>query len=675
MSINILDELKTDFLVYAQEVNNNRAFPDAKDGLKPVQRAALWDMYLNNYSSNKPHVKSAKVTGSVIGHLHPHGDGSVYEAVVRMSQPWVTNIPEIDFHGANGSQIGGPDAASSRYTEVRLSKVSEDGFLSNIKKDVVDFIPNFSEDEMWPKVFPAIFPRLLVNGSSGIGYTIAQDWLPHNLTEVCNKVQEYLSKGKISCDNIYPDFPTGGIIVNKSELQSIYETGKGSVILRGKAEICKKYINITELPYQVYAEPFIQKIKDLVNAGTLSGIEDICNKSGDDGLLIEIECSENPEIVLNKLYKLTDLQVVFSANQMALVDGIPAMLNLKDYIKVYVDHNINCIKREYIFELNKAQARLEIVVGLIKAISIIDKVIAKIKAAKSSESAKQDLMTAFKFTENQAKAIVDMRLGKLANLEQEELNKEEVELNKTIEKCNKLLESEKLQKKEFSNRLNEFVNKYSWVRKTAVEDIDIEAEKQALKQHIKANVEDYYICLTAGNTLKKVVESSYKPQAKALTEDDKIISTIKVGAKDRFVLISATGQMYKLQTDKIDICNMNATGMNINTLINDKIIALFTGNETEPYLFMITKNGLVKKISAQLVFGLSKLVGAPIMNVGEDDTIIDCRLVDDSTKIKYTLGAKTKELLVSDFLEKGRGAKGIVGIHLTKKLNSFNLLD
>ena len=244
--IKIEDELKNDFLDYATEVNNNRSFADARDALKPVQRAILWDMWLNKYTNNKPHVKCAKISGSVIGHLHPHGDGAVYEALVRMSQDWVYHkeIAPIDFHGANGSIIAGNTPASSRYTECRLSKFSEENFFGCINKNVVDFIDNFSEDEKWPEVFPCIVPMLLLSQVSGIGYTIANDWLPHNLIEITEKIKEYLSTGNISINDLAPDFPTGGVIINKSDLHTIYETGKGSVIVRGKVSIEDNLIKI-----------------------------------------------------------------------------------------------------------------------------------------------------------------------------------------------------------------------------------------------------------------------------------------------------------------------------------------------------------------------------------------------------------------------------------------------
>lgn len=666
MSINILDELKNDFLIYSQEVNTNRAFPNAKDGLKPSQRAALYTMFRKGFTADKPHVKSAKITGAIIGELWPHGDSSAYESIVRMSQDWINNIPEVDWHGANGSLLGGPEAASSRYTECRLSKAAEEGFFSNIKKDVVDFIPNFSEDDEWPSVFPAIFPRLFVNGSQGIGYTIAQEWEPGNLNEFTTKVKQYISKKKITLNDIYPDYPTGGVIVNKSAISEIYKTGKGSVILRGKINVIGKYINITELPYQTYAEPFIQKVKDLVNAGTLSGIDDICNKSDDDGLLIEIECSANPQVVLNKLYKLTDLQVTFSANQMAIVDNTPQLISLQDYIKIYVQHNIDCIIKEYQYDKNKALNRLEIVEGLLRALTIIDEIIATIKKAKSSELAKQDLVKKFDFTLNQAKAIIDMRLGKLANLEQKQLLDEQKELTKLIAKCDALLDSEKAQEKEFINRLEIFTEKYGWDRHTEVIDVDLEAEKQQLKnQKIE---EKFIILLTTDNKIKKIPINQFK--INKLSNKD--IKYIEVGKKDRFVLISEDGQMYKQDVKNLDICGQSSAG----TLLENKIVNIFKGDETEPYLIFLTENGLIKKIESKAVFELSKLSGAPVMKVNDGDNIIYCELVSDEKILIVKYENKEKKLMIKDFLPKGRLAGGVVAIKLKKnaKINFEDII-
>lgn len=651
--IDILDELKQDFLIYATEVNNNRAFCDARDGLKPGQRAILWDMYENGHFSTKPHVKSAKVSGNVISRWWPHGDASVYEAIVRMSQPWVNNLCEIDFHGANGSLLGGPAAASARYTECRLSTMSEESFFTNIKKDVVPMIDNFSEDEKWPLMLPSILPRLIINGSSGIGYTIAQDWLPHNLIEIVEKIKEYLKTNKLSLDNLYPDFPTGGVIINKSACEEIYKTGKGSIILRGKVNIVDKYINITELPYQIYAEPFIQEIKDLVNSNTITGIEDICNKSDDNGLLIEIECSTDPKVVLAQLYKNTDLQISLSANQMALVNGIPELLSLQKYFDIYIDHNLTCLRKEYQFDLDKANSRLEVVNGLLKALSDIDSIINLIKASKSSAAALEALQTTYDFTKAQASAIIDMKLGKLANLERNALVKEADDLNKIVDKCTKFLASDKLQTKEFLSRLDKFTEKYGWQRRTEVCDIDLNEEKKTIKA--EKIQERFNIILTKDNELKKV-------SAGKLKSDDNINKVIEVGEKDRFVLISNTGIMYKLNAKDIKLVSQGSNGQNIKEFFNDEIINIYTGNETEEFLIFVTKNGLIKKIESKIVFGLSKLAGAPVMKVEENDKIIYCELKTDSNIINIKSGKKEKQINISNLLSKGRLAGGIATI-------------
>lgn len=651
MAIDILDELKTDFLVYAQEVNNNRAFPDARDGLKISQRAVLWEMYDRGYFSNKPHIKSAKVDGGVIANWHPHG--SEYPTIVRMSQNWINNLSEIDWHGANGSLIGGPDAAASRYTECRLSKIAEDGFFSGIKKDVVPFVKNYSEDLTWPAVFPAIFPRLVVNGSQGIGYTIAQEWEPTNLDEFAKKVHQKLETGSVACDGIFPDYPTGGVIVNKSEIHSIYETGKGSVILRGKVSIEGDKIKITELPYQTYAEPFIQEIKDLVNSEELSGIEDICNKSDDHGLLIEIECSSSPNAVLSTLYKKTDLQTTLSANQMALVDGEPKLLNLSDYIDVYSQHNLSCITAEYEYDKKQAEARLEIVEGLLRALANIDDIIHTIKASASSDDAKAALMSKFSFTASQAKAIVDMKLGRLANLEQVELNNEAAELKKTIDSCLKMLSSKKALQKEFLKRLDAFVQKHGWKRRTSLMDVDFTEEKKAIRA--ESSDPKFAIALTEDHYLKRVSCEAYK-------KSDADVASIDVTIKERFILIDSAGMMYKTYAKDIPLCSSKAQGSSWN---GKDIIAIFRGDELGESLFMLTSHGLAKKISAKEVFSLSKCVGTTIMKVADGDVILTCDLVD-SAEYKLISGSKQKKICTDDFLSKGRGAGGVVAMKLVK---------
>lgn len=659
--IKVNDELKNDFLVYAKEVNENRAFPDAIDGLKPVQRAALWEMFIKGYSSNKPHVKSAKVTGGTIATWHPHGDASVYDAIVRMSQDWINNIPEIDWHGANGSLQGGPQAASSRYTECRLPKVIEEGYFGNIKKNTIDMILNFSEDEQWPKVFPALFPRLFVNGSQGIGYTISQEWEPGNLKEFTEKVKEYIKSGKVNCDDIYPDYPTGGIIINKDEIKSIYETGSGSITLRGKTEIDGNIIKITELPYQVYAEPLIQNIKDLVNSGEITGIDDIYNKSDDSGLLIEVICEENPENILTNLFKLTSLQTQFNANQVALVDGTPVKLTLKDYIKVYVDNNIKFLKREYEYELKKAEERSIIVTGLIKALDNIDKVIEIVKQSENSDQAALNLVSKLKFKLVQAKAIVDMKLGKLTHLETDTLKKELESLTNTIEECNLLLRSKDNQNKEFIKRLSDFTKKYGWDRKTEVTNVCFKREKAKAKAN-KPEA-DFIIAITKGNTIKRIKTKDYKEQGKVKNDADKVIGTIRCKKNTKFSLISETGKVYKLKPRNVSLCNnINVTGDDLGELVKDKIIAIYSDVAEKPYVVFFTEAGKIKKMEAEKLFKI-RGSGTVVIKL-ENDKVIFTDFVSDIDILNVTVNGKSKPVQISDYKAKGKSAGGVRAIKI-----------
>lgn len=657
--ISINDELKNNFFIYASCVNNERSFPDARDGLKPSQRAVLWEMFSKNYKSHKPHVKSAKVAGGVIASWWPHGDSSSYEALVRMSQPWVNNIPEIDFHGANGSLLGGPQAASSRYTECRLAKATEEGLFNAFDKDVVEMIPNFSDDDMWPKVLPALFPRLFINGSQGIGYTIAQEWEPGNLNEFEACVKEYLSTGSITYDNIFPDYPTGGIIINKKEISDIYKKGKGRVVLRGSAEVADNFIKITSLPYQVYAEPFIQKVKDLVNSGTLQGIEDIYNKSDDTGMLIEVECVENPDSVLTDLYRLTDLQAVFSANQMALVDGVPKLLTLKEYLDVYIEHNIDVIKKEYTFELKKASQRLEIVVGLMRAITLLDNIIKTIRSAKNSAEAVNDLKVKFSFTTLQAQAIVEMRLGKLANTEVETLNKEQAQLSKLISACNKLLGSEKAQKKEFLQRLSAFTTTYGWVRKTKVMDIDFAVEKAAASVNKIKIIENYIVAIDRAGNLKRIPASQYKASKK---QD---LITVEIAEDQKILLISNKGTLYKVPVKRIPKASLNSIGTPISSLVempeDEYIIQLLSGFETDEFVFFVTKRGLVKKTPYIEIKSLNRNRGISIMKVVSDDELVLCKVLT-AEKIKVMYKGKEKTIDTEKFISKSRNAGGVIAI-------------
>ena len=546
-TIELTKELSQNFLDFSHEVNYQRAFADARDGLKPGQRACLWEMYKRGYKSSKPHVKSAKISGGVIANWWPHGDTAIYETFARMSQKWINNIPEIDWHGANGSiQISGEPAAS-RYTEARLTKLVEEGMLSNINKNNVPMKPNFSDDDEWPVVFPSVFPRLMVNGCQGIGSTIANVWLPHSFIEVANIIDKYISTGEIDYDNIAPSFPTGGIIINKKELPNIYKTGKGKVILRGKAEIKDNYIIITEIPYQVYVEPLIERIKKYAIEEENSGIENVINKSSKN-IYIEIECSSNPAAILKKLYSKTNLQKSFNANQYALTEkGIPALLTLKDYLNIYVNHNIQCIVREVKFDLNKAVNRLEIVNGLLKALEDIDNIIALIKKSDNATAAKESLIEKYQFTENQAKAILAMRLSSLAKLEKIELEKEAKELENKINNLKNILSSEDRQKDILKSRLADLVKKYGDARRTELTHIEFKPEDKIIEEIVP---EDCVVILSQTGNIKRVPKKSFKIQRRngkgVKTKDDIIMSTISTNTIDNLLYLLKKVKCLKL---------------------------------------------------------------------------------------------------------------------------------
>ena len=669
--INICSELHQNFIDFSYEANSQRAFPSALDGLKPGQRACLWEFLKSGYGSGKPHVKCAKIAGGVIANWWPHGDAAIYDTFARMSQPWINNIPEVDWHGNNGSQIAGPDCAHMRYTEARLSKAVEDGFFTNIKKDVVDMISNFTEDDEWPSVFPAIFPRLFVNGSQGIGMTIANVWVPGNLNEFETKVKEFVSTGDITFDNIYPDFPTGGVIINKDELEQIYRTGRGRVVLRGKTSIEKNSIFIHELPYQVYVESLIDSIKELVNKEEINGIKDIYNKSDKKKLLIEIECDGSPIVVLNKLLALTDLQKVYSPNQYAIISKVPQLMNLRDYICVYVNHNIECLQREYQHDLEKAKNRLEIVDGLLRAIAHIDDIIATIKKSESATAARDNLMNKFGFTENQAKAIVDMKLGRLAHLEGIELEKEKAELNETIKTCLSFLGSPVLQNEEFLSRLAAFVKKYGWARRTEVIN-NMPSNNKEEKEIEFVEPEKCVVVMTEGGSIKRVPVSAFKTQKRngkgVKTQDDITSAVIRTNTIDSLMIFTDKGRMYRLLVNDIPEGNNTSKGASIKALVemeaneNAQVIYSIYRDTDAKYVLFITKQGMAKKTALDEYVKTKKKTGIAAIKLKDDDALASVFLVKDENMMVVTekgMAIKFNSLDVSATSRDTTGVKGV----------------
>lgn len=670
--IDIVNEMSQNFIDYAYEVNSNRAFPDVFDGLKPGQRACLWVMYDRGFTSNKPHVKSAKVSGSVIADIWPHGDAAIYETFVRMSQSWINNIPEVDFHGSNGNIVIGPEAASSRYTETRLAKSTEEGMFNGIKKKNVPFILNFSEDQEWPEYLPCIYPRLMVNGSQGIGLAHSQYWTLWSLNELTDVIENYINTNKLDYSNLYPDFPTGGILINKEDVPNILATGKGKVILRAKVEIQGKNILITEIPYQVYVEPFIDSVVELIKKEQITDIVDIYNKTDKNRLLIEVECRKSPERVLKQLYALTDLQKSYSVNQNALVSKTPKLLNLKEYLDIYIQHNLDCIKREYQFDLEKAKARAEIVEGLIKAIESIDNIIALIKSSENSKDAQSKLMSTYDFTENQAKAIVDMKLGRLAKLEGVELNNELDKLKETIEECNNVLSDVKARLSLFLNRLKDFTKKYGWKRRTQITQINLK-EEQTLEE-INIEPQDCIVVITESNHIKRVPESEYAAQKRngVGTKNSELIKCyIGANTTDSVFILTNFGKIYKTSVNNIPEGKRTTKGEPIDMLFGfepgetfQAIMGESNNYSDDEYIIFATRMGNIKKTKISEYMSIKSKKGTKALKLKDDDEVISINYVNDEpymivTKFGYSIKFETK-----DINPVGKIAVGVKGIKL-----------
>ena len=658
--IDIREELSKNFIDFAAEANGQRAFPDARDGLKPGQRACLWEMYVKGYASNKPHVKSAKVDGGVAATWWPHGTTAIYDTFARMSMPWINNIPEVDFHGSNGNQVIGAAPAADRYTEARLAPASEQGFLSEMKKNPVPMIKNFSEDEEWPEVLPAIFPRLAVNGSQGIGVTVAQVWLPMNLGELTTAIKGYIHSGTLDVSEGLIDFPTKGIIINKDDLHIIHETGKGKVILRGKVEIKGNNILITELPYQVYVEPFIDDIKKLIKEGTLTGIDDILNKSDKKRLLVEISCTENPEQILKMLYAKTDLQKNFNANQFALVGKTPRMLTLKDYIDIYVQHNLDCIQKEYRFDLDKATKKLEVTQGLIKALASIDDIIVLIKQSDSSKDAIGKLVTKYGFTEVQAKAIVDMKLGRLAKLEAVELNKTEQGLQSDIAEFNRILNSEVNQKELFLTRLDTFTKKFGFPRRTQLTQIEIPKESKSKPEFIS---EPCGIVVTTTHTIKRMTKAA-KPKT-----NEYFLMNQETDTNDWLSVFTAAGKMYKIQTKDIPEGTTASKGIGIAALLemgNDTPVAYFLHSQFgEGTLLFVTSRGQIKCAKME-EFTSTRKGGVIATKLREGDSVTAVMEYHGEDVEVITKKGMSIHLRGSDIPTQGKNTLGVKGMNIAE---------
>ena len=662
-------ELSVNFIEYAVACNTDRAIPDAKSGLKPVAKRILWSAFEEKRFSSKPHVKAARIVGDVMGKYHPHGDSSIYGAMVRLSQPWVMRYPLIDWHGNNGN-IAGDGPAAARYTEARLSKIAEEGMLNGIKKNNVDFIPNYDETLEEPITLPSAFPNLLCNPNTGIGVAMACNWAPHNLNDVAKAITDYLDGITPMLDG--PDFPTGGLIINKDDIPKIMKTGHGTVKIQARYNIEGNKIIFYEIPYGETIEGLIAQVGKACEDKEIEGISDIHDESSKKiRIVVTCERGIDPSSIVAKLYNKTNFQSSFSYNQVALIDKTPTELNLEDAIKIYVDHNLNCIVKECNFDLTKAKARLEIVEGLLKALEDIDNIIALIKASESAAAAKINLIAKYNFTENQAKAILAMRLSSLAKLEKVELEKEKAELKNKIDDLIDILANKDRQKSILKMKLNDLVAKFADARRTELIQIEVTKEE---KEKAEIIPEDVVVIINNLNEVKRIPKKTFKVQhrkgvgVKTASESTRIM--LATNTVDTLMIFTSEGKMYRLNVDKIPEGTNTSRGVNLKTILklDDKEIiqeiASAKGEKPADYVVFFTKNGLVKKTKFEEYVNTKKTTGIQAIKIKDNDELAFVRFMNDDEKIiLVTEQGYAIKFTFNDIKPIGRLTSGVKGIN------------
>ncbi|MBQ6565409.1 MAG: DNA gyrase subunit A [Clostridiales bacterium] len=643
--VNLEQEMKKSFISYAMAVIVDRALPDVRDGLKPVHRRILYDMAELGMTPDKPYRKSARVVGDVLGKFHPHGDSSVYDAMVRLAQPFNIRYPLVEGQGNFGS-VDGDGAAAMRYTEARLQKLTM-FMLEGIEKDTVDFYPNFDETLMQPAVLPSRFPNLLVNGSNGIAVGMATNIPPHNLGEVIDGVVCMIDNPDCTIDDLMehikgPDFPTGGIILGKAGIRQAYYTGHGHIDVRCKSEIedmgnSRSRIVITEIPYMVNKATLVSKIADLVRDKRIEGISDIRDESDRNGMRIVIELKKDvyPQVVLNFLYKHTSLQETFGANMLALVDGKPRVLNLRDIIYYYLEHQKDVVTRRTKFDLNKAQARAHILEGLLKALDHIDEIVALIRNSPDTATAKTGLMETFEFTEKQAQAILDMRLARLTGLERDRLLEEYQELEKTIAYLQSILADGQLLMKVIKDEILAIRDKFADDRRTELTAIEGEIDVEDLIAE-----EDMVVTLTRTGYIKRISASTYKAQhrgGKGITgmttkDEDYAVQMCIVNTHQEIMFFSNRGRAYSLKCYQIPEAGRTARGTAIINLLqistDEKISTMLPmprGDDTPYNLVFGTKQAVIKKTPLSEFKNLRRN-GLYALNLRDDDELVGVRL-------------------------------------------------
>ncbi|HEY9060565.1 MAG TPA: DNA gyrase subunit A [Pseudobacteroides sp.] len=688
--VDIESEMKKSFIDYAMSVIADRALPDVRDGLKPVHRRILYSMSQLGFTPDKPHRKCATTVGEVLGKYHPHGDAAVYESMVRMAQDFSLRYMLVDGHGNFGSVDGDPPAAM-RYTEARLSKISME-MLSDINKDTVDFKPNFDEHEMEPVVLPSRFPNLLVNGSSGIAVGMATNIPPHNLGEVIDGIVKIIDEPEITIDELNkiikgPDFPTAGIIIGKQGIRDAYRTGRGRVVMRAQASIepmpnNRQRIIVTELPYQVNKARLIEKIADLVKDKRIDGISDLRDESDREGMriVIELKREANANVVLNQLYKNTQLQETFSVNMLALVQTEdkkfePRILNLRQAIDHYIKHQKDVITRRTKFELNKAEARAHILEGLKIALDNLDEVINIIRSSKTEPLAKQGLMDRFNLSDRQAQAIVDMRLGRLTGLEREKLESEYRELLEKIKYYKDVLANEYLVLKIIKEELSVIKEKFADERRT---QITVDEDEIDLEDMIKE--EENVITLTHFGYIKRQPTDIYRSQRRGgkgiiglSTREEDFVENLFTTSTHHFILFFTNkGRVFRKKAYEIPESGRQAKGTAIVNLLqldqDERVATVIPISEYKEgcYLVMATKNGLVKKTDL-MEYNSIRRGGLAAVALKDNDELIDVKLTDGNQDIMLaTFKGMSIRFNENDVRAVGRVSQGVKGIDLEK---------
>ena len=687
--VDLKEKMETFYIDYAMSVIASRALPDVRDGLKPVQRRVLYSMIELNNGPDKPHRKSARIVGDTMGKYHPHGDSSIYGALVNMAQDWSTRYPLVDGHGNFGS-MDGDGAAAMRYTEARLSKISME-LLADIGKNTVDFVPNFDDTEKEPVVLPSRYPNLLVNGTTGIAVGMATNIPPHNLREVVQAVVKIIDNRveedrDTTIDEILPivkapDFPTGGLILGTRGCEEAYRTGRGKIRVRAVTNIetlpnGKSQIIATELPYMVNKANLIIKIAELVKLKKIDGITDIRDESNREGVrvVIELRKDANANVILNQLYKHTQLQDTFGVIMLALINNQPKVMNLLDMLTYYLKHQEDVVTRRTKYDLNKAEERDHILQGLLKALDFIDEVITIIRGSQNAQIAKERLMERFELSDVQAQAIVDMRLRALTGLEREKIEAEYAELMKKIEEYKAILADKKLLLGVIKKEILVIAEKYGDDRRTKIgfDEFDISMEDLIPRENV-------VITMTKLGYIKRMSMDTFKSQNRGgkgikgmqTLEDDYIRELFITTSHHYIMFFTNTGRVYRLKAYEIPEAGRTARGTAIINLLQlmpeEKITAIIPLREYEEgkYLFMATEKGLVKKTPIQDYANVRK-TGLAAIVLREDDKLIEVKITDNTEDIflvtKYGMCIRFNE---TDVRSTGRVSMGVRGMNLT----------